>query len=497
MGKKIFIDGSGGNIVACFADDGKLFEFQMEKRYAKIVVGSIYRGRVENVLSGMQAAFVNIGLEKNGYLFTGDLPVDKNDLDADSIPKILNLKVGDEIMVQVVKDASGNKGCRLTMHVSFAGRNLVYLPTLELIGVSRKLTDEKLRSKLLDIAEKIKPEKGGFIIRTAAQSASVEELKSEAEYLVRCYEDILRAFDNAEAGTMLYEEGNLARRAFRDIYTDEVEEIVVSDRQLLGEVLVEAKKRGSDIAEKIVYHDKPTDIFKEYDLDDEIDKMLRNKVYLSSGAYINIDKTEALTAIDVNTGKYIGEDSLENTVFETNMLAAGEIARQLRLRNIGGIIIIDFIDMDEESHREAVINELREALLDDRTKCNVVDMTGLGLVEVTRKKIRRESTSQLVKRCPYCKGEGVIFSNDYIVMKIRVALLDLFAQGYKSAIIDLNAEIFDYVFRYGSLSKDISRVWKDKRIYLVPHKTYHQEFFLVKGDNNFVLDLPDKAKQVF
>lgn len=495
---KIFIDGAGGNITFALVDEGKLIEYQAEKRYSSIIVGSIYKGRVENVLPGMQAAFVNIGLEKNGYLNTGDILVDKNDIDgATTIPNVLDLRAGDEIMVQVVKDASGSKGCRLTTNISFAGRNLVYLPTLNIVGVSRKITDENVREKFALIAESLKPEKGGFVIRTAAHNAKEKEIEEEAKYLIKCYKDMLDAFKTAKSGDVLYEEGNLAVRSLRDVYNDEIDEIIVSERHLFEEVMTEAKKRGNGIEKKVTLYDKPKDIFSEYNLSEEIDLMLRNKVYLETGAYINIDKTEALTAIDVNTGKYVGEDSLETTVFNTNILATREIARQLRLRNIGGIIIVDFIDMESEEHREKVVEELKKALLSDRTKCNVVSMTSLGLVEITRKKIRRESTARLVKRCPYCRGEGVIFSNDYIVMKIRVALIDLFAQGYKSAIIDVNAEIADYVFKYGSLSQDVAKIWNDKRIYLVPHKTYHQEFFLVKGDNSVVLDLPDKARQLF
>lgn len=497
MSKGIYIDCAGGNIIACLSDDDRLLEFQMEKRYSRVIVGSIYRGRVENVLNGMQAAFVNIGLEKNAYLYTGDVLVDKNDIDCANIPTSLNLQIGDEVMVQVVKDASGTKGCRLTTHVSFAGRNLVYMPTLNISGISRKISDVDLRNKLAEMMSEIKTEEGGFIVRTAAQLSSKDELINEAKYLISRYNEIKLSFSDASSGAVLYEEGDLARRYLRDVYTHDIEKIVVSDRQLYDEVLVDAKRRGNGISEKIVFHDKPTDIFSAYGLREEIDKMLRNKVFLSSGAYLIIDKTEALTAIDVNTGKYTGDRNLETTVFETNVLAAKEIARQLRLRNISGIIIVDFIDMDSEEHRQEVIETLKTALKEDRTKCNVVGMTELGLVEITRKKSRRESTSTLVKKCPYCKGEGVIFSNDYIVMKIRVALLDVFSNGFSSAIIDVNVEIADYILTTGSLSKDVRKIWRQKRIYLIPHKTYHQEFFVIKGDNSVVLDLPDQAKQLF
>lgn len=496
--KRIFIDSYAGNIIGALEKDGKLLEYQSERLGGKIIVGSIFKGRVESVLPGMQAAFVNIGLDKNGYLFTGESLVERHNLSEQiKLPTKLELNVGDEIIVQVVKDTSGTKGVRLTSHVSLAGRNLVYLPKEDLMVLSRKIENEEEASRLNALAEEIKPSVGGLIIRTAGANTDKQTFIEERDFLMGVAKDLYKRAETATAPQLLYEDGNLAQRMLRDVYTLDVDKIIVADRGLYEDVLDVAKMRKGGVADKIEYFDKNVDLFTEYGLIEEIDNMLRNKVKLSSGAYINIDKTEALTAIDVNTGKYIGEDSLEKTVFETNLIAADEIARQLRLRNISGIIVIDFIDMEEEEHRHAVVERLKNALKDDRSRCNVVGMTGLGLVEVTRKKKRKETSATLVKTCPYCKGEGLIFSNDYIIMKIRCALLDVFAKDYSCAIVDLNTEICDYIFKSGAMSKDVNKIWADKRIYLVPHKTFHQEFFIVKGNNQKIIDLPDKARLLY
>ena len=496
--KRIFIDSYAGNIVAALEKDGKLLEYQTERLDGKIIVGSIFKGRVESVLPGMQAAFVNIGLDKNGYLFTGESLVEKSSIqDQVKIPVKPELKVGDEVIVQVVKDTSGTKGVRLTSHVSFAGRNLVYVPDDDVTVISRKIEDEEESLRLNALAEEIKPQKGGLIIRTAGATTEKQAFIEERDYLIGLAEDLYRRAQTATAPQLLYEDGNLAKRMLRDVYTVDVEKIIVADYALYQDVLDVAKMRSGNVYEKIEYFDKNVDLFTEYGLIEEVDNMLRNKVKLSSGAYINIDKTEALTAIDVNTGKYIGEDSLEKTVFETNLIAADEIARQLRLRNISGIIVIDFLDMEEEDHRNQVVERLKSALKDDRSRCNVLGMTGLGLVEVTRKKKRKETTASFVKPCPYCKGDGVIFSNDYIIMKIRCALLDVFAGDNTCAIVDLNTEICDYIFKSGAMSKDVNKIWAGKRIYLVPHKTFHQEFFIVKGNNQKIIELPDKARLLY
>ncbi|MBP5308979.1 MAG: Rne/Rng family ribonuclease [Clostridia bacterium] len=501
MAKNIFLDINVGHYTAALADGEKLLEYHIEREDNSNIVGNVYKGRVVSVLGGMQAAFVNLGLKKNAYLCVSEMLPDKRDLAVDDIPEQnMELKENDEILVQIVKDYMGTKGVKCSPHLSFAGVYLVYMPSFDLVGVSRKLTDEKIRKKLSDTLEKIKKKiKGGFVVRTAAAKASARDLKKEAEALYEKYLETLKNAEKAAAPALVYEEGDLLTRMLRDVYSSEVSNIYIGNRALYDELRFRAKKdpNGGEYNKKFLLFDKNTDMFRHFGLDREVDKLLRNRVELESGAYLIIDKTEALTAIDVNTGKYTGDSTLEDTVFNTNMLAAEEIARQVRLRNIGGIVVVDFIDMEDPEHRNAVVKAFENALKEDRAKCNVLGMSALGLVEFTRKKKRQESASVLVQECPYCHGDGRIYSNDYVVLRIRAALLDLFAEGYGSAVIDLNADIADYILKKGSLSSDVSKIWKDKRIYIVPHRTYHVENFRVHGDNSKVLDLPDKARLLF
>lgn len=496
MPKNIFIDGFCGSIIAALAEDGKLLEYHVEKHNSKVIAGSVFKGRVTAVFDGMQAAFVDVGLDKNGYLYIGDLLSDKNEAAHIELPETLSVKAGDEIMVQAAKDPFGSKGVRLTNYLSFAGHYLVYMPDFNDVAVSRKITDEPLREKLKQAVCALKLE-GGFVIRTAAENALKKDIEAEAKYLRELYLEALKSYETAKVGDVVYSEGSLAVRMLRDVYNSQIERVYVADKKLYEDVLESVKSRGKEVKNKIVFFDGGRDLFESFGLGGEVEALLKNRVDLSSGAYLVIDKTEALTAIDVNTGSCVGDSDLESTVFETNLLAAREIARQVRLRNIGGIIIVDFINMALEEHRNRVVEELSNALKADRAKCNVIGMTPLGLVEFTRKKKRKESISLLVKKCPYCQGDGEIFSPNYIILKIRAALLDVFADGYKSAIVDLNVEIMSYILQRGALSRDVERIWKDKRIYLIPHKTYHQEFFTVRGDNNEVLDVPDKARILY
>lgn len=238
-------------------------------------------------------------------------------------------------------------------------------------------------------------------------------------------------------------------------------------------------------------------MFAFFGLEKQIYNIVNNKVELESGAYLCIDKTEALTAIDVNTGRFIGENNLEETVFTTNLLAAREIARQVRLRNIGGIVVVDFIDMHNEAHNAAVIAELENALKEDRAKCNVVGMSALGLVQFTRKKEKRDNLSIITKNCPYCKGSGSIVSDSYLAYRIKCSIKDLFAEGYENAIVELNAGLFTEIISMRFFSTEMQTVWRDKRIYMIPHKTYREEYFTVRGDNNTVLTLPSNAQLLY
>lgn len=494
----IYVDKHGGNYVGAVEQNEKLTEFCLETVNKTVAIGSIFKGKVANVLCGMNAAFVDVGLNKNGYLAAGDMLMDRSELEGQvEIPSITDLKAGDEIMVQAIKDPAGTKGVRLTSNVSFAGRYVVFMPTIPFVGVSRKITDEKTRERLLAIGKALCPKKSGVIIRTAASDANKSDIKREIEEFKKRFSLIEKQFKKEDAPACLYEEGNLAIRLIRDVFSSATDKFVVGDKDLYDEVFKYAKKYRTDLKPKLVLYDKKVDMLSYYGLTDGVETLLGNTVALENGAYLVIDKTEALTVIDVNTGKFTGKDNLEDTVFETNLHAAAEIARQLRLRNVSGIIIVDFIDMREEEHKKKLLEELSLRLEEDREKCSVIGMSPLGLVEITRKKKRRESAANLLQSCPYCQGTGVIQSNDYVVMRIRVGLLDLFANGYDNAIIDLNVDICEYIFAKKKLKADVEKIWKDKRVYLIPHRTYHRQFFLIKGDNGQVMDVPEKSRLLF
>jgi len=494
MSKNIFIDSYGGNVYAALAEENKLLEYHIESETTKKIVGNIYKGKVVNILNGMQAAFVDIGLDKNGYLFVGDMLIDKTELDGKiDIPTTLNMNIGDEIMVQAIKDPISTKGARLTSIISYAGRFLVYLPYFDFVGISRKITDLDTREKLDKFANKIKKNGIGIIMRTASDGISKKELKREYDYLEKLHIKTLQKYETSAVNDIIYEDGDLPVRMLRDVYTGDIEKIYVNSIDIFNNLTEEIKLFKTESNIDLVLYTGNRDMFKEFGLSLEVSKLLNSRVDLSSGAYLIFDKTEALTVIDVNTGKYIGNNDLEQTVFKTNILAAREIARQVRLRNISGIIVVDFIDMELQEHKQAVITELENALLSDRVKCNVVGMSPLGLVEFTRKKRRKDITAHLLKPCPYCNGDGKIYTNDYNIMKIRTELLDLFADGYQNAIIDLNIELTKYILTNGSLSRDVNFIWQDKRIYLVPHKTYHEHYFKIRGDNSSVLNIPENA----
>ena len=492
MALNLYLDKMGVNVVGALADGNRLIEYHVEKIKKNQVVGSIYKGKVQNVLNGMQAAFVDVGLEKNGYLNATDTLVDNGLFSEGFLPTTLNLKEGDEVMVQAIKAPSGSKGVRLSNNISLAGKYVVYLPNFAFNAVSRKITDEKSRARLEKLVKSLKRKDGGFIIRTAGENAKPKDIKKEAEVLIKQFEDVKEKYKTANACEVVYSDGDLVMRLIRDVVTLDVEKIIIGDREIYDRLKNLPKSRDK-IKKKLCYFDKKTDMFTYYGLTEDVENLLHKRVNLSTGAYFIIDRNEALTVIDVNTGGFIGEDDLEETVYQTNLLAAKEIARQVRLRNIGGIIVVDFIDMQDSTHREKLVEHLTEELKKDRLKCNVIGMTGLGIIEFTRTKKRKELAEFLNKSCPYCRGEGTILSNDYIVMKIRTGLLDLFSSDYTTAVIDLNVDICDYVLSTGSLNRDKEKFWKDKKIYLIPHKTYHQEYFNVKGYGEEDLLIPDKA----
>ena len=415
MAKKIVVNVIPEEIRMALADDGVLLEVAVERTESNHMVGNIYKGRVENVLPGMQAAFINIGIGKNAFLYAGDIFPHK------SFQRLVeedNLTVGAEIMVEIVKDAMGTKGPRATTHFSIPGRYVVVMPSVDYVGISRRIESAEERSRLRKLAEKIRPKGMGVIVRTVAEGHSEEELARDFQYLANLWEALTAKAKKAKAPLLLYRDADLVIRIIRDHVKDDIEEVVIDDAEAHARMVELAKFLSPDLVKKIHLYKGKTEIFTHYGIEDEWNRLADRRVDLKCGGYLIIDKTEALTVIDVNTGRFTGHSNLADTVFRANMEAVAEIARQLRLRDIGGIIVADFIDMQKENHKKAVLLELEARLKADNTKTNVLGLTELGLVEMTRKKARQTYEGTLYEPCPCCGGRGIMQSSDTLVISI-------------------------------------------------------------------------------
>lgn len=493
MKKEWFFDSYCGRQFAALIEDGVFAEFACEKR-DDCSVGDILKGKVTNVLAGMKAAFVSCGLNKNCYLALEESYTDPNKYDGQShLTPCDEVKVGDEILVQVLKPPRGTKGAKVTTKLSFVGKHLIYLPNTDFLGISRKITDEKTQEKLLKQADKLRGDTDGFIVRTQAPLATVKQLKTEAAYLKKLAKETYSLASKAEVGEIVYRDEDLPVRIMRDSFGDEIVSIRVGNPDLYARLLKLLRLRGDLPEKKLVLHTGPRCMMQQYGLLEEAEHTADPVVTLQNGAEIVIERTEAMTVIDVNTSKFVGENDLEETVFSVNLAAAKEIARQVRLRNVGGIVVVDFIDMIEESHRLAVTDALREYLALDKTKCKVLPMSELGLVQFTRERIGKDSAERFLKPCPHCKGLGSIGDGVFAAARLRAELLDLFALGHKSATVDINQNLMKTIISEKFFEAELLSVWKDKRIYFIPHKTYGDDEFFVKGEKNSVLNLPDNA----
>lgn len=499
MGKKIlYFDNFCGMESYAAVEDGKLCEFNFESRKRKNIIGNVYKGRVTDILNGMQAAFVNCGLERNCYLSVEDLFPDKNKYDGSEvdIPKELNLKVGDEILVQVVKAPVGKKGAKVTTALSFVGKYFIYMPNTPFIGVSRKIHDPELRKNLIFNATRMCRGSEGMIVRTAAPYANRKQAADELDYHRRLHRAVLDKFKKAEVGEILYTDYPLFMRVMRDTLLFDVEKIYVGNKELYDQ-FADVVKASNIRARNIILHDNGTDMFYDLGLTPQIIELVSPRVQLDNGAYLVIEKTEALTVIDVNTGKFTGDDSLEHTVYYTNILAAREIARQVQLRNIGGIVVVDFIDMDSEKHRAAIVEELERALENDKTKCNVLPMSKFGLVEFTRKRTGPSPATQFVQPCRYCGGSGSAYIPEMIILNVRAHLLELLSQGKSVVSIDMNAAIADKMASWKALVEEIQQKYPLARIYLIPHRTYHDEHFMLRAEHSPTFSIPREGIQLY
>jgi ribonuclease G len=428
-------------------EDDKVAEVYLERDESRSIAGNIYKGTVDNVLPGMEAAFVEIGLEKNGFLYVDEIvtPELEGRRHGKKIQDLLSR--GEEILVQAVKDPMKSKGARLTTEISLPGRFVVYVPSGEGFGVSRRLPDEE-RSRLRDILKSVGPKKGGVIVRTAAEGASAEDVERDIDFLERLWKAIQDQAKQVEAPALLYQEAELPLRVVRDLFTNDFERAVVDHDLTYKRIVGYLKKTSPHMAEKVQKHSGKLSLFEETGVEQEIQSTLSRRVDLPSGGYLVFDYAEAFTVIDVNTGRFVGSRSkssgqrLEDTITKNNLEAVKEVVRQLRLRDIGGIIVIDFIDMANPKNREAVENALKSELERDRTKTYVVEISPLGLVEMTRQNVAHGPREILTKRCPTCHGDGIVVSETSAAVEAERKLRAL-AAGTRTAAfkVELNAHV--------------------------------------------------------
>jgi ribonuclease G len=430
MQNEILINATPGETRVAILEKKQFVELHLERKTSRSVVGSVVKGRVTRVLPGMQAAFVDIGLDKAAFLYAGDYVENIEQLDGSEdggrrrrgsrrIPNIETLlQEGQEIVVQIAKEPIGTKGARITSHVSVAGRHLVLTPWAQRVGVSRKIDSDRERRRLKEIVNRVKPADLGFIIRTAGEGTREADLEADVRYLTAVWDDIQIRKDQVRAPAVLYEEPALPLRVIRDFANSDTRRIVVDSREAFEEMTGFVDRFVADPKPRIDFYEDYEPIFDHFGVEMQIDANLGRKVWLKSGGYLIVDQSEALTAIDVNTGRYVGKRDLEETVLRTNLEAVREAVSQLRFRNIGGLIIIDFIDMESAENREKVYRALQEAIRQDKAKTNILKISELGLVEMTRKRTRENLVQMLCEPCPYCEGKGYVLSGESVAHQV-------------------------------------------------------------------------------
>jgi len=488
MAKDLVINTTSHETRVALIENGHICELYIERTRERGIVGNIYQGKVIRVLPGMQAAFVDIGLEKAAFLYVADVLdemeaveqfVEGGSEEPLPLPPIEDLlQEGQELLVQVAKEPIGTKGARITSHISLPGRHLVYMPTVDHVGISRRIENEEEKERLRALIEGIRPAGTGFIVRTAAEGKSEDDLRSDMEFLVGLWKDISQRRENRTAPCLIHSDLDVTSKVLRDILTEDVDRIVVDSSDEYDKIVRFLGTFMPRLKYDIVHYEGEEPIFDAYGLEVEIARALGRKVWLKSGGYIIIEQTEALTAIDVNTGRYVGKHNLEDTILKTNLESVREIAFQLRLRNIGGLIIIDFIDMEREAHREKVHAALEEALKNDKSKTNILKISELGLVEMTRKRVRESIGRTLCEPCPYCDGKGYVKSRTTMVYEIfrelRREIRDI--PGYRLTLFvhpDIAALLYDEE-RYGI--EELERRF-EKQIAINARPGFHQEQF--------------------
>jgi len=505
MYKQIVINVAEHETRVALLEDGTIAELFIERNDGSDIAGNIYKGRVQRVLPGMQAAFVDIGLKQAAFIYVNDViggnyneienflikrnndQNDSSDLDtADSFSPLERrerhieelITEGQEIMAQAAKAPLGSKGARLTTHISLPGRLLVLMPTSEHIGISRRIEGEAERQRLKEITESIRKDNFGYIVRTAAEGAQKEKLEYEMGFLKNLWESIQKKYSTAPSPSLLHKEVAVSLRAVRDLLVHEAEKLIIDSRSGYASILSFLDTFKPSLKDSVELYEGLEPIFDAYNLEGDISRALKNKVWLKSGGYIVIEHTEALVAIDVNTGRYVGKHNLEETILKTNLEAVKEIAYQIRLRDVGGIIIIDFIDMEKKLNQEKIFNALSGLLKKDRSKTHVLPMSELGLIQMTRKRIRQPLTRILCEPCFYCDGEGYLISRQTICYNIfREILRESHDMAGVKVSLRVNPEIADLL--HGEENQIIVELEGiiGKQIVIYPGPQLHMEEF--------------------
>jgi len=470
-------------------EGSRLAEFFVERAKDRGLTGNVYKGRVVRVLPGMQSAFVEIGLSRTAFLHGSDIQDPLEGIDDETVrldartrpqaPRIQDrLKEGQEIMVQVAKEPIGTKGARVTGHVSLPGRYLVFMPGYDKVAISRRISSEKERRRLRGLVSSLKSSSGydgcGFIIRTVTEGVSKAEIKADMDYLVKLWESIRKKSEGARIPALVYEELDLTLRTIRDLFTPDVERLVIDSRDEYERAVSFIDEFMPSLDARVDLYEGGEDVFDAYGIEIELSDALEKKAWLKSGGYLVIDQMEALTAIDVNTGKYVGRKNSDETILRTNLEAAGEVVSQLRLRNIGGIIVIDFIDMSRAAHREKVYNALKDALRADKARTNILKISELGIVEMTRKRVRESIGQSLCEPCPYCDGNGIVKSRDTVVMEIYRELSRELPARRKKATLYVSAAVAERLQLDRAVIDDLKKRF-GKKIIIKSVERFHQE----------------------